>query len=125
MSSSMPESPQPMPKEGPVTDNKDERMWASFCHLSGIVFGFLGPLVLWLIKKDQYPLVNDQGKEALNFQINILVYLVISVVLIAFCVGFVLLPAVVIYAVVMAIIATIKANQGIQYRYPMTVRVIS
>ena len=99
-------------------------MWASFCHLSGIVFGFLGPLVLWLIKKEEYPLVNDQGKEALNFQVNVLVYLVISVVSIPFCVGFVLLPAVVIYAVVMAILATMKANQGICYRYPLTIRLI-
>jgi hypothetical protein len=124
----MPESPQPLPKEGPVTDDKDERMWASFCHLSafaGLVVplgNILGPLVVWLMKKDVYPLVDDQGKEALNFQINIIIFVVVAVLSLFCFVGFVLLPAVGIFAIVMTIIATLRANQGIRYRYPLTIR---
>ena len=131
MSSSTPESSQPVPNEGPVTENRDERMWASFCHLAAFagvavpLFGnFLGPLVVWLIEKEEFPLVDDQGKEALNFQINILIYSAISFVLIYVCIGIPMLIAVGIYAIVMTIIATLQANQGIRYRYPMTMRFI-
>jgi hypothetical protein len=131
MSSSTPESSQPSPGEGPATANKDERMWASFCHLAAFaglavpLFGnFLGPLVVWLMKKDEFPLVDDQGKEALNFQINILIYSAISFLLIWACVGIPLLIVVGIYAIVMTILATFQANQGVRYRYPMTIRFI-
>ncbi len=128
MSDSTPEPAGAIPSDSPVSDNKDERMWASFCHLSAfaglvIPFGnFLGPLVVWLIKKDEFPLVDDQGKEALNFQISVLIYLVVAALTILCFVGFVLLPAVLIFNIVMTIIATIQANQGIRYRYPLTIR---
>ena len=112
------------------TTNADERMWAMLCHLSAfagsvIPFGnIIGPLVVWLMKKDEYPLVDDQGKESLNFQISILIYTFISAVSILAVVGFLLLPAVLIFALVMMVIATIKANSGIAYRYPLTIRFI-
>jgi len=112
------------------TDN-DERMWAMFCHLStfsGYVVpmgNILGPLIVWLIKKDEYPLVDDQGKEALNFQISVTIYIIVSVVLCFVLIGFVLLIAVAIFDLVVTIMATIEANQGKYYRYPMSIRFIS
>lgn len=112
------------------TTSSDERMWAMLCHLSAfagsvIPFGnIIGPLVVWLLKKDEFPLVDDQGRESLNFQISILLYTFVSAVLFLAVVGIVLLPAVLIFALIMTVIATIKANSGIAYRYPLTIRFI-
>ena len=113
--------------------NKDARMWGMICHLAGLsglipvvpVFGsIIGPLIVWQIKKDEFGFVNDQGKEALNFQITILIYLIVSGLLCFACVGFVLLPAVVIFDLVFLLIAAVKANDGERYRYPLTIRFI-
>ena len=100
-------------------------MWAMFAHLAGFagivipaVGAILGPLIVWLIKKDQYPFVDDQGKEALNFQITMFIYGIVAGLSMFICVGFVLLPAVAIVDIVFIIIATIKANDGNRYRYP-------
>ena len=105
--------------------NKDARLWGMFAHLAALTgfftagIGFVvGPLVIWLIKKDEYPFVDDQGKEAVNFQITMLIYSAIAFVLAFLCIGFILLPAVGIVDVVFTIIATIKANDGVRYRYP-------
>ncbi len=125
--------------EPPVTGlSAEEKQWGMFAHLSGVVavwmagLGFLGPLIVWLIKKDQMPFVNDQGKEALNYQINVLVLLAvlgpISFVLAIFTLGVILLPvglAFVVLAIVMPIIAAMKANAGEAYRYPYIIRVIT
>ena len=107
---------------------RDENMWAMFCHLSALA-GFViplgnifGPLVIWLMKKDEYPLVDDQGKEALNFQISMTIYYIGAAVLILILIGIILLPALVIFSLVMTVIAMIKANEGVAYRYPVTIR---
>jgi uncharacterized Tic20 family protein len=111
----------------PVT-NKDETMWAMFCHLSGLAgfiipFGnIIGPLVVWVIKKDEYPLVNDQGKEALNFQISMTIYILVSVVLIFVAIGILFLIALALFAIFAIVIASIKASEGKKYRYPLTIR---
>ena len=104
-------------------DQKQERTWAMLCHLGGL-FGFIPPLVIWLIKKDESSLINDNGKEALNFQISIAICVAISIVLTPVLIGFLLLPAVCIFNVVMVIIAAIKANEGQRYRYPVCIRFI-
>jgi uncharacterized Tic20 family protein len=115
----------------PVSGSKEERNWAMLCHvatLAGFVIplgNIIGPLVIWLLKKDEYPLVNDQGKEAINFQISILIYLIVSAVLVLAVVGIVLVPAVLIFDIVSTIIAIMKANEGIAYRYRLTIRMIS
>jgi uncharacterized Tic20 family protein len=100
-------------------------------HLSGLIasfigFSFVGPLVVWLIKKDESPFVDDQGKEALNFQINLLGHVAILVAIgIATCgIGFLLFIPWAVYALVMPIIAGVKANNGERYRYPATLRLI-
>ena len=124
----------PIPSEpveaSPGELTKDEKMWTMFAHLSSILtsyvlaLGFLGPLIIWLIKKDQSKFVDYHGKEALNFQLNMLVYVLISVALICVVVGIVLLIAIGIYVIVMPIIAGLNANSGQYYRYPLIYRVI-
>jgi uncharacterized protein len=111
--------------------NKDERMWATFCHLAalaGYVFPFggnvIGPLVVWLIKKEDYPLVNDQGKESLNFQITVLIAAVICFALVFVAVGIVLLPLLAVCNLIFIIIGSMKANAGEAYRYPVAIRFI-
>jgi uncharacterized Tic20 family protein len=120
------------PLEPPqVLPSPDERTWATFAHLSGLVaawlggFAFLGPLIIWLIKKDQSPFVADQAKEALNFQIAVAIALWISAALIWVCVGFVLLPVVYLGSIIFSIIAAMEANKGNYYRYPYTLRLIA
>jgi uncharacterized Tic20 family protein len=105
--------------------NPDARLWAMLAHLAGLggivvpaVGSVLGPLIVWLIKKDQYPFVDEQGKEALNFQITMLIYGFVAGLLMMLCIGFVLVVAVAIVDLVFLIIAAIKANNGEHYRYP-------
>lgn len=115
----------------PAPQNNDEKMWGMLCHLSAIAgyviagIGFiLGPLIIWLVKKDEYPFVNDQGKEALNFQISMLIYSIISVPLCLIGIGFLLLAAIGITQLVLIIMASIAANNGTAYRYPLTIRLV-
>lgn len=111
---------------------REERMWATFCHLSALalyIFPFfgniIGPLVIWLIKKDQYSLVDDQGKESLNFQISLTIYAFIAGILVLAMIGIPLLVAIGIFQIVMIILAAIQANEGKAYRYPLTIRFIT
>ncbi len=113
--------------------NKDARMWGMICHLAGLCFlipivpvigGVIGPLIVWQIKKEEFGFVADQGKEAVNFQISILIYMIVSALLIFACIGSFLLPAVVIFDLVFLLIAAVKANDGERYRYPLTIRFI-
>ena len=109
---------------------KDDRTWAMLCHLSGLAgyvipFGnILGPLIIWLIKRDQSWFVDDQGKEALNFQISWAIYMIVSLIAILVLVGIVLVGIVAIGGLVLLIVAAVKANEGIAYRYPLTIRFI-
>lgn len=119
------------PAQWPPPLSQDERTWGMLCHLSALAgyiipFGnIVGPLVVWLIKKDEMPFVEDQGKEALNFQISVTIYVIVSFVLIFVLIGIFLLIAVGIFSLVMLIIAAIKANQGEAYRYPLCIRFIA
>ena len=99
------------------------RTWEMLCHLSGLV-GFIGPLVVWLVKKNEFPTVDVHGKEALNFQITVLIALVVSCALMTVCIGFLLAPAVAIANTVFVIIASIKVNNGEPYKYPFALRLI-
>lgn len=115
-----------------VAGDKEERMWAMFCHLSALA-GYLvpipfaaviGPLILWLIKRETYPLVNDQGKEAVNFQITMAIFTIVSVVLVLVLIGIAMLIGLAIFDLICVVIATIKANEGVRYRYPLCIRFI-
>ncbi len=111
--------------------NKDERNWAMFAHLSTftghfIPFGHVaGPLIIWCLKKDEMPFVNEQGKEALNFQITMTLAFIIACVSLFVLIGFVLLPAVWLFDVIVTIIAAVKANEGVSFRYPLSLRFVS
>ncbi|AKT28053.1 DUF4870 domain-containing protein [Pseudomonas syringae pv. actinidiae] len=110
--------------------SQSARQWAMFCHLSafaGLIFPFgnlLGPLILWQVKKDADPFIDAQGKEALNFQITVAIAATVSMLLMLVVIGFALLMLVGIGAMVLTIIAGVKANDGLDYRYPFTWRVL-
>ena len=110
--------------------SKDERTWAMLCHFSafaGLIFpfgNFLAPLIIWLIKKEELPFVEDQGKEVLNFQISMTIYLLISGMLCFILIGIPILIGLVIFSFIITIIAAISANDGKSYRYPMNLRLI-
>jgi len=104
-------------------DEAQEKTWGMISHLSGLV-GFIGPLIVWLIKKDESPFIDDQGKESLNFQISIFIYSMAAFILMFIVIGFILLPAVLVFDIVMIIIAAMKANEGEKYRYPLCIRLI-
>ena len=104
-------------------------MWAMISHivaLSGLLgngIGFvLGPLLVWLLKREDHPFINEQGREAVNFQLSMLLYIVIGVLLILVVIGIPILIVLGILAVVFPIIAAVKANNGEHYRYPLTIR---
>lgn len=117
------------PVGGPEPD-KDERTWALLAHLSALVgflipFGnLLGPLVVWQVKKNEMPFVDDQGKEALNFQISVTLAGVVCAVLSLVVIGVFLLFVVGIAALVLTVIAALKANNGEYYRYPLSWRLV-
>lgn len=120
--------PQPAAPAPAGAPGKDDCMMAMLAHLLGIFTGFVGALIIWLVKKDTSPFVNDQGKEALNFQITIAIGWVATVVI-----GFIpfvqlitclLWPALMVVNIVFCIIACMKANKGEAYRYPFAIRLI-
>ena len=98
----------------------------SLCALIGIPFGnVLGPLIVWLTQKDKSAYIDYHGKESLNFQISITIALVCCLpFILLFGLGILMMIAVGIYAVVMAFIAGLKANEGVRYAYPYTLRLI-
>ncbi len=105
-------------------DAKQEKMWAMLCHIGAIILGFIAPLVIWLVKKDESPLVDDQGKESLNFQITMIIAFIVAGILMFVFIGFLLMPVLAIFNLIMVIIAGIKANDGEKYRYPVNIRFI-
>lgn len=139
----------PMPPPPPVSNNEsitsEQRGWALGAHLSilagalltsqiGAIGAFAGPLIIWLMKKETMPFVDDQAKEALNFSLFITVINVIASLLILFTgvitlgLGlFITIPLFIAYAIavlIFIIIAAVKANEGQKYRYPYLWRFI-
>ncbi len=113
--------------------DQDSRTMGMLAHILGIVTGWLGPLVIWLIKKDQSPFVNDQGKEALNWEITIFIaYLAVGIPLViishfipfAGCFFPIVILVIVVGNIVFAVQGAIAANKGIAYRYPFALRLI-
>ena len=133
-SSSDPGRPAPNlpPTGGPVSPNDPARSWNVACHLAALtglvtVVGFiLGPLIVWLLKKADYPSVDHHGKEAVNFQLSVLLYSFGLGVTSAFTCGLTvpLLLVLVVAQVVLVVVASIKVGNGEDYRYPLTLRLI-
>jgi uncharacterized Tic20 family protein len=128
---------QPTTPTPPPGTESQARTWNMLCHLSALAgfiipFGnILGPLLVWQIKKNEIPSTNVHGKAALNFQITVtlaaFVGVVVAVILSFFCVGFLLVPLVILIGLaglVFAIIAGIKANNGEDYKYPYSLNLI-
>src|ERR1700745_3797037 len=107
------------------------RTWNILCHASallGVFFHFpghlLGPLIVWLAKRDDSPEIDAHGKESLNFQISMLIYNVIAAVFCLVLIGFAFLAVLWVLNAVFVIIAAIQASDGKFYRYPITIRFI-
>ena len=120
-------TPQP---EASQVDTRDQNMWAMLCHLSALA-GFIiplgnviGPLVIWMIKKDVYPLVDDQGKEALNFQISMTIYYVVCRHSDPYSDRDRATHRIGALQPVVTIIAMVKASDGVAYRYPLSIHFI-
>jgi uncharacterized Tic20 family protein len=110
---------------------KQARLWGMLCHLTamlglvGIPFGhILGPLAVWLFKKNTYPFVDKQGREALNFQISMTIYAFVAALMIYIKIGMMLLLVLATINLVLVIIAALRANAGDIFRYPFTIRFI-
>lgn len=119
----------PLGYAGGIEQNPEARQWAMITHLSALVTlvgipSFLGPLVVWLIKKNDFAFVDDQGKEALNFHLTMLIVALVITPTVCIGIGVPLLAILVIAVVVLSIMAGVKANNGEAYRYPMTFRFI-
>ena len=129
----MNESPDSMSNPTPTTNGvptPDERTWGMLAHLTAFAFficplgNIIGPLVVWLIKRDQSAFVADQGKEALNFNISVALAALVCGVLVFILVGILLGVALFIFWLTMTIVAAIKASEGARYRSPFTLRLI-
>jgi uncharacterized Tic20 family protein len=120
-------TPDSMPEPEPLTS--ESRNWATFAHLSAFVMflgipSLIGPLVVWLAKKDD-PYVEAQAKEALNFNISMLIYAIAAGISILLVIGIIALPVVFVTWFVLVIIAAIRSADGEAYRYPFTIRLVS
>jgi uncharacterized Tic20 family protein len=109
------------------TPTQDERTWGTIAHLAAFAGFFapfagnaIGPLVVWLIKREQSAFVEAHAKEALNFNITVLIGYCVIVVFI----GFLLMGALFFYWLAMTIVAAIKAGEGVSYRYPFALRLV-
>ena len=115
----------------PSTPVKADTTLPTLCHLlalvglTGIPFGnVLGPLVLWLLKRNDNPEVDRHGRESLNFQISMTIYLFIAGLSVLIMIGFALFPILLVMNLVCIILASMKANKGDFYRYPLTIRFV-
>ena len=106
---------------------QEDRTLAMITHASGIFLSFIVPLIIWLTNKDKSDkaFLTEQAKEALNFQITIAIGWVAAMVLSFLLIGFLLYPVLLIGNIVFCILAALKANQGIAYRYPVALRLIN
>ena len=121
--------PLPLGSPAPATNLINVRTWSAFCHASALLGVFLhfpghvlAPLIVWLLKRDESPEIDAHGKEALNFQISMLIYNAIAAVFCIVLIGFLILPVLWVLNALFVIIAAIKASDGELYRYPLTIR---
>ena len=103
---------------------QDSRNMALLCHLLGFFTAFIGPLIIWLIKKESDKFVDAQGKEALNFQITLIIGYIISGLLITVCIGGILALIIAVLDIVFVIMACVAVSKGQAYRYPVCIRFI-
>jgi hypothetical protein len=105
-----------------------ERQWALICHLSGlsgyvVPFGnLIAPIVIWSMKKEEMPMVDEHGKEVINFQISMTIWIAISIIFVFLLIGIPILIALALMHLIFVIIGAVKADSGELYNYPLTIR---
>lgn len=110
--------------------NSEEQTFSMLCHLSALAgyiipFGnIIGPLIFWIIKKDQYVEVDRQGKDALNFQISMTLWVIASAILVLLVIGIFALIALGVLHIVLVIVASVKSNNGERFKYPLSIEFI-
>ena len=108
----------------------EAKNWAVICHLSAlsgciIPFGnLIAPLVIWLLQKDKHPLIDANGKEAVNFQISVIIYMMVAALLMLVVIGFFLLGLIGLVALIFIIVAAVKTSNGESFQYPLSIRLI-
>ncbi|HEV7740828.1 MAG TPA: DUF4870 domain-containing protein [Pseudolysinimonas sp.] len=107
-------APQPM-------NPQDEKLWATLTHVGGILFGFVAPLIAYLLLRDRGPFVRQHSAAALNFQLTVLIGYIIGAVLTLLLIGFLITIAVWALSIVFAILAAMAASRGEYYSYPWTI----
>jgi uncharacterized Tic20 family protein len=115
-----PAGPSPYAGQEPLSPS-DEKLWSILTHVGGILFGFLVPLVTYLVFKDRGPFVRTHTATALNFQLTLIIAYVASCILFLLLIGVFTLIAVWICSIVFGILAAIAANNGQYYRYPLSI----
>lgn len=120
--------PTEAPQAGHETDDKNARNLAVLCHLFGLLGlivppgNVVGPLLIWLLKKDEHAFIEDQGREALNFQITFTIALMVSVFLALVYIGLFLLAILGVADLILIIVASSAASRGENYRYPFSIK---
>jgi uncharacterized Tic20 family protein len=122
-------APPPPPPTTPPTGQQplsdaDARLWAMLGQLSGILLSFIGPLIIMLVFGPRSAFVKKESTEALNFQITVMIGYLIGFVLTFILIGIFVMLAVAIASLVFMIMAAVKNNQGIEYRYPINIRFV-
>jgi uncharacterized Tic20 family protein len=135
MTTPPPEGPPPGPPPGPPGPPlpgaaqplrpDEERLWATLGHLGALLLGFLAPLVVYLVLKDRSRWVADTSREALNFNLSYLLYLLVSAALMVVLVGFVVFPVVLVAYYVFVIVGGVKTANGELYRFPLILRLVT
>ncbi|MBI3228999.1 MAG: DUF4870 domain-containing protein [Burkholderiales bacterium] len=108
----------------PSAPSKDDCNIAAITHILGIFTGFVGALIIWIIKKDESQFIGDQAKEALNFQIAVMIASFAAGILCMVLIGFLLIPVIVVANLIFCILAAIAASKGENYRYPLPFRLV-
>lgn len=109
-----------------MTDaSANDKNIAVLTHLGGIFFSFVPGLIVWLLKKDDSPFLGEQAREALNFQITVLIGYLLAWVLAFVLVGFLLVPVIYVANLVLCLIAAVRTSKGESYQYPLSLRLIN
>ncbi|MCH9804684.1 DUF4870 domain-containing protein [bacterium] len=107
-------------QSGGITTN-EQRTYALFMHLGSLFVGFLVPLIMWLIKREESPFIDDHGKQLMNWNISLVIYFVASVLLVLVVIGILLIPILILLHLIFSIMGAVASNRGDLYRYPIAI----
>ena len=117
----------PLPAGGTVArygagmTTNDQRTYALFMHLGSLFVGFLVPLVMWLIKKDESPFIDDHGRSLMNWNISLIIYSVVSIIMFLVIIGIFMLLGLILLHLIFSILGAVAANKGDAFKYPMSI----